>query len=119
MQGAETDGRRERPNERTANSPAPGFRRVRPDVDVVLLVGDEADLAQVHGLVAAVEADVALPGLARVSRRPDDLALDVGQHALVLRVGAGVGHPGRCRLAACCDWRTMCARLVPALSDRL
>ena len=43
------------------DSPAPGIGRVRPDVDVVLLVGDEAHLAQVHGLVAAVEADVALP----------------------------------------------------------
>ena len=45
----------------TRDSPAPGIGRVRPDVDVVLLVGDEADLPQVHGLVAPVEADVALP----------------------------------------------------------
>ena len=54
----EAVGQRDRP---TRDSPAPGIGRVRPDVDVVLLVGDEAHLAQVHGLVATVEADVALP----------------------------------------------------------
>ena len=37
--------------------------------------------AQVHGLVAAVEADVALLGLARVAGRTDHQALDVGQDA--------------------------------------
>ena len=39
--------------------------------------------------------DELIPGLARVPRRTDDLALDVGEHALVLGVGAGVGHPDR------------------------
>ena len=55
------------------------------------MVGDEVDPAEVHGLVAAVEADVALLGLARVARRPDHQPLDVGQDALVLRVRVG-GH---------------------------
>ena len=39
--------------------------------------------------------DELIPGLARVPRRTDDLALDVGEHTLVLGVGAGVGHPDR------------------------
>ena len=41
------------------------------------------------------KSDELIPGLARVPRRTDDLALDVGEHALVLGVGAGVGHPDR------------------------
>ena len=60
--------------------------RVRPDKEVVLLVGDEVHPPQVHGLVAAIEANVSLFGLARVSRRPDDKSLDVAEDALVLRV---------------------------------
>ena len=39
--------------------------------------------------------DELIPGFARVPRRTDDLALDVGEHALVLGVGAGVGHSNR------------------------
>ena len=73
-------------------SPASGICGVRPDVDVVLVMRDEVHLAQVHGLVGGVEADVALFRLASVSRRSDDQTLDVGQDALVLAVGVSAGH---------------------------
>ena len=63
---------------------------------IVFLIGDEVHPAHVHGLVAAVEANVALFGLARVPRRADDQALDVVEDALVFRVA--VGHD----ICTCC-----------------
>ena len=48
---------------------------------------DEVHPPEVHGFVAAVEADVAFLGLARVARWADHQPLDVGQNALVLGVG--------------------------------
>lgn len=62
---------------------------VGPNEEVVFLVGDKVHPAHVHGLVAAVEANVALFGLARVSRGPDDQPLYVIQYALVLAVSVG------------------------------
>ena len=60
--------------------------RVRSDEEIVLLVGDEVHPPQVHGLVAAIEANVALFGLARVSWRPDDQPLNVVEDALQVDV---------------------------------
>ena len=54
------------------------------------MIGDEVHPSQVHGLVAAVEADVPLFGLARVSGRPDDQPLDVVEDPLVF--GVRIGH---------------------------
>ena len=79
--------------DKSENIPRSGISCIRPDVEVVLLIGDEVNPPEVHGLVAAVEADVAFLGLARVSRRTDDQPLDIGQDSLVLGVGVGHGDP--------------------------
>ena len=66
--------------------------RVWSDEKVIFLVGDEVHPAQVHRLMASIEAYVAFFGLPRMSRRPDDQPLDVIKDALVLRVRIGHDH---------------------------
>ena len=56
------------------------------DEQIVFLIGDEVHPSHVHGFVAAIEANVALFGLSRMSRRADDQSLDIIENALILRV---------------------------------
>ena len=82
--------------------PCPRVSSVRPDKQVVFLVGDEVDPAKVHGLVCSVEADVSFLGLARVSGRPYHQSVDVAEDALIFRVRVGASHdPGAHRLSFC------------------
>ncbi len=70
--------------------PRSGIRRVRSYKEVVLLVGNKVHASEIHGLVAAVEADVAFFCFSRVARWSDHQPLDVIKDALVL--GVRVGH---------------------------
>ena len=71
------------------HSPDSWVGSVWTDEQIVLLVGDEVHSAQVHCLVASVEANVAFFGLSSVARRPDYQPLDVVQNPLVFRIGIG------------------------------
>ena len=53
------------------------------------MIRDEVHPSKVHCLITSVEANVALFGLARMSRRPDDQPLYIVEDALVLRVRIG------------------------------
>ena len=77
--------------------PIPRVGSVRPNEDIIFLICDEVDSAQVHGFVAAVEANVALFGLSRVARRPYHQPLDVrifSQHAFDKRLTERAGSTG-------------------------
>ncbi len=73
-------------------SPCAWVSRVWPDEKVVFLVGNKVHTSHVHGLVAAIEANVAFFGLAGVTRRSNDQTLNIIEDSLVLRVR--VGHVG-------------------------
>ena len=60
--------------------------RVRSNEKIVFLIGDEVHPAHVHRLVASIEANVTLFGLARVTGRPNDQPLYVIENPFVLRV---------------------------------